>query len=715
MRARAHAAALGCALFTCGCQLIAGVTYLESTPTPATPTDDEGGTVDAAGMPGLGETGADVAHSDATSDAGGDSGHPEPGSDATVDDADGAPDAPSDAPLGDASDAELDVPLPDDAGEYLPPPPATGPWSPADVGMTGGSVNALAASPTDGNVVYACLPAGLYKTIDEGAHWTAMTMAPLPAYCNLVRFAPSSGEIVYVVARTFTSDASVSRTTDGGKTWSIADVADDITEIEVDPINPDVVYIAASSGLRRSHDGGETFDETLTNAPEGITNFVLRNSQELYAAAAMGLYRSTDAGQSFTMIPALCDGMPDGQFAVEADGSNVFYGCAWGHDDAGIRVTSDGIHWSQTLSAQVLPVAAPGVPGLVFGFANISNDIYRSTNHGQSWIGPENPSADFFNPILDRKGNVFTGFEEDLTFSSDDGNTFIDRSTGVHGRQIDSVYVDPSNSSTLYALSNSMPIHKSTDAGKTWKVAGASAPWSSTLAFDATQPNTLYTAYNLFYKSTDGGANWTSLGTPAGLSAYSTATDKAHPGTIYVADTVGKLAKSINSGVTFNVLPPSVDPGAASIMTVHPVDGTLYIKSGSNYRSIDGGQTLTKLPSGAMIGIAISDVKVVYVAGFDGIYRSADHGATFVRTSTTVASAIAVDPTNADHVFIYANTFLESTDGAQTFIPHGQSLPTVAPEFFIGGTSMALDPKTPTTVYLAPGSNGLWKSTTAGH
>ncbi|MDQ3012762.1 MAG: glycosyl hydrolase, partial [Acidobacteriota bacterium] len=113
---------------------------------------------------------------------------------------------------------------------------------------------------------------------------------------------------------------------------------------------------------------------------------------------------------------------------------------------------------------------------------------------------------------------------------------------------------------------------------------------------------------------------------------------------------------------------------------------------GAIHKSTDGGATWTKLrgglPAGEIgrVGLAISPVdnNVVYAtveaAGTgSGIFRSQDKGATWERTSPTVAlpmyyGQIIADPKNVDRVYIPNVVFQVSDDGGRTQRPLGERL-----------------------------------------
>src|SRR5260370_3535576 len=118
---------------------------------------------------------------------------------------------------------------------------------------------------------------GLYKSSDEGITWTQITGHGLPVADwgrSGVAVAPGTrGQRVYLIVEAKEKDGGLYRSDDGGASWKRATEDRRITgfwymsEIFVDPKNPDVVYVP-SQNMYRSTDGGHTFI-AIKGAPGG--------------------------------------------------------------------------------------------------------------------------------------------------------------------------------------------------------------------------------------------------------------------------------------------------------------------------------------------------------------------------------------------------------------------------------------------------------------
>ena len=270
-----------------------------------------------------------------------------------------------------------------------------------------------------------------------------------------------------------------------------------------------------------------------------------------------------------------------------------------------------------------------------------------------------------------------------------------------HGR-VNTVTVDPNNSSTIYIGAPAGGIWKSTDNGLNWTVLndqlgviGVSSiaidPSNSDIIYIATGDDDAGDTYSIgIMKSTDGGANWNTTGlTLSGNSrVYNLVLDPSNSQIVYAATNSG-LYKSTNSGTSFSVILAQ----ATRDFAFKPGDSqTIYtVTSSSFYRSTNGGTSFTQISSGLpgtdvsriVIGVTPANSAYIYLSiaannnGFKGLYRSTNSGTSFsLRNNTTdiyettqawYDLAIAVDPANAEIVYNGVLNLWKSTNGGTSF------------------------------------------------
>ena len=229
-------------------------------------------------------------------------------------------------------------------------------------------------------------------------------------------------------------------------------------------------------------------------------------------------------------------------------------------------------------------------------------------------------------------------------------------------------------------------MYRSNDGGKTWAPVGLrDAGQIAKVRVHPADPQTVYAAAQGLpwtsgpergvYRSTDGGGTWKKvLYVDEKLGASAVAMNPANPKELYAALWFGQRK------------PWTIISGSEA-------------KSGAGvYKTIDGGDTWTKLSAGLPAGligkidldVSPSNPKRVYALieapGEErALYRSDDSGTTWARQSNDQGllrrpfyyTNVHAHPTDPDTVFVSNEGFFKSTDGGRTFktlsTPHGDN------------------------------------------
>lgn len=224
------------------------------------------------------------------------------------------------------------------------------------------------------------------------------------------------------------------------------------------------------------------------------------------------------------------------------------------------------------------------------------------------------------------------------------------------------------------------------------------------------------------WRSTDGGATWQFRGLPESGAIGELIVHPTNPDVAWVAALGHPFGKNADRGVFRTtdggaswkrVLTLDDSTGVAS-MAINPTNPReLYAgawraerkpwtmisggPAGGVYKSVDGGDTWTKLggglPTGIVgkVGLAISAANpdrvfaLVEHATQGGLYRTDDRGGMWTRVSDDARvrarpfyySHVVADPSNANAVWVLNTPLLRSTDGGRTFeqlpVPHGDT------------------------------------------
>jgi photosystem II stability/assembly factor-like uncharacterized protein len=287
-------------------------------------------------------------------------------------------------------------------------------------------------------------------------------------------------------------NGGVWKTTDAGATWqSVWDSqpTGSIGSIAVAESDPNVVYVASGEGLQR---------------PD--------------LATGDGVYKSTDAGKTWIHLPGLRDGQQIGQVAIDPKDANKVFVAVTGHpygpnEERGLYRTVDG--------------------GSTFKRVLYVND---RTGASEVQIDPQHPNV-IYAGMWQRQdapweNGSWIGAEGGFYRSIDGGDTWT-KLTG-HGLPDDilqvQVAIAPSDSKRIYAeigtVRGPVLLFRTDDGGENWvhapvddirpeaRIGGGDVPVPKV---DPKDPNTVYVATVVTWKSTDAGKTWTGLrGAPGG-------------------------------------------------------------------------------------------------------------------------------------------------------------------------------------------------------
>jgi photosystem II stability/assembly factor-like uncharacterized protein len=312
------------------------------------------------------------------------------------------------------------------------------------------------------------------------------------------------------------------------------------------------------------------------------------------------------------------------------------------------------------------------------GTAGIGVGVFKSTDGGVTWrlytdgLPGGTTNAVAFDPT--DPDVVYAGYhsQDPQTYKSTDGGRhWTAYCMGVPGPMLFSdLVVDPTHPSTLYA-SNLGPggVLKSTNAGRKWRVSNAGLPggfvWD--LALDPLDSRHLVTADEGVYESTDGAATWHRIGL-ANLFTFSVAFDPTDPTTIWAGtggDQFGSggLYKTTDGGANWRRVLQlrSVDQDIADIEVDPSNPSTVYVGvssfPGAILKSVDGGRTWLRVGSHILttpvhdLAVVPAEPSTIWTGTGDGAYVSFDAGLTWTPWSDGLRSedvdAIVVDRTGS--------------------------------------------------------------------
>jgi uncharacterized protein (TIGR03437 family) len=252
-------------------------------------------------------------------------------------------------------------------------------------------ITAMAASQ-DGRTLLAAAAAGIYRSVDAGATWSA---TPAGIYGSAVALAvdPTNPSNAYAVVN-YNGLTYFDHSSDGGLNWQASGAqgpmqTTSLSRIFIDSQNPASIYAYFSNGLYHSANSGGSWQQVFISAPYGQatpTAFAIAPSrpQTLYAITNLGPpQKSVDGGATWQTIANMSTSNLN-TFAVDPNNPDIL----WFTDSTGIKRSADG-------GASVQTVASIGNgtwQSLAIDPANSSHifaagwlGLYASLDNGATW------------------------------------------------------------------------------------------------------------------------------------------------------------------------------------------------------------------------------------------------------------------------------------------------------------------------------------------
>jgi len=529
---------------------------------------------------------------------------------------------------------------------------------------------------------------GVYKTLDGGKSWKNVGLRDSRAIGKVI-INPTNPDIAFVAALGHpygpNAERGIFRTTDGGKTWEKVLYKDENTggiDVAFDPHNPNILFAALwqarrtswsmesggpGSGIYRSADGGATWkhleEHGLPKGPYGkIGLAVAANSERVYALIEAhnpdgGLYRSDDGGESWQLVNPSHSlwQRPWYYMHVIADprDENVLYIMnvdAYKSTDGGrlfnkVKVPHGDNHglWIDPMNTRRM-------------IASNDGGVTVTLDGGKNWTPQDNqPTAQFYHVITDNATpyRVYGPQQDSGTVAiasrSDDGSISRNDWYDVGGGEAGYIAPYPPDPNIVYAADyqgnitrydrHTGQVKAITEQPELSDAHGAANlehrfQWTAPVMLSPHDPETLYHAGEVLFKTNDGGVRWQAIspdltrndktkqkvsggditlddsGTEYYDTIFALAESPLKKGLLWVGTDDGLIQLTQDEGKTWTNVTPKDIPEWSRVSQIDPSPfeaGTAYVAVDRHqfddlkpyiYKTSDYGKTWTKLGNG---------------------------------------------------------------------------------------------------------------------
>lgn len=578
---------------------------------------------------------------------------------------------------------------------------------------------------------------GVYKSVDAGRSWKNMGLKDSEHISKIIVH-PDNSDVIYVAAYgplwSDGGDRGIYRSMDGGETWENLHNVSEKTgaaDLIMDPTNPDILYAAyhqrrrhvftyigggPESGVYKSTDGGETWQEAMSGLPQGKMGRVglavsPADANVVYAIIeaegdAGGFFRSTNKAGTWSKQSGY---KTSGNYYQEImcdpyDVNKVFSMATWLHhtEDGGQSFVPTG-EANKHVDNHCIWIDPNDTDHWIVG---CDGGLYETYDHAHTWEFKANlPITQFYKVSIDYDEpfyNVFGGTQDN---NSQAGPARTLNNAGILnsdwyitvGGDGYETQVDPTDPNIIYAQwqygglirfdkqsgerIGIKPQPRKGEAAFRWN-------WDSPLLISPHDHKTLFFCANKVFKTTDRGNSWKAISPD--LTRQIDRNQLEVMGEVQSPDVVMKNKSTTIYG---NIVAFDQSPVNPNLLYAGTDDGLIQVSEdgGDNWRKIESFPGVPSLTYVNMVWASQHDENVVYAA-FNNhkrgdfkpyLLKSSDKGKTWSALQNNLPERGTVYAVAEDHVepsLLFAGTefgCFTSVDGGANWVQLSAGLPTI--------------------------------------
>lgn len=306
----------------------------------------------------------------------------------------------------------------------------------------------------DGSTIYAgTIANGVYKSTDNGDTWTQMVIGLRARDMNSFLI---DGSTLYG------NGNGVFATTDQGDTWinKRGNMRDSASMPTLLYANGSTMFVREATNpdrVSRTTDGGTTWTFADNGIPGLYSASQIISTGGALLIASSRVYRSTDNGDTWTQVDTALSGFIGFSGLIETGGTLYAYGLGIG------KSTDGGLTWVKADSGIAAFFGVGGFASIgstLFAGGGFPNAVYKSSNGGAYWTtGTPIPSSGGTSQLL--------ALDNDLFACSPNNGIFISKNLGTSWTKISTGLP---NSNYLYSLAIlNGTMYAGTSGNAVWK------------------------------------------------------------------------------------------------------------------------------------------------------------------------------------------------------------------------------------------------------
>jgi photosystem II stability/assembly factor-like uncharacterized protein len=441
--------------------------------------------------------------------------------------------------------------------------------------LSGFQVNSIAVN---GNVVLAATDGGVFRSEDSGDTWAPSNEGLGTSVATRIRIDPYSPGVVWAVTPNFVGNG-LFRSMDGGRHWAAVTGLPTALVYDFVSSSPSSKYVALGT-VYKSADGGASWVQAGDPKASGygLTGLAVAlavdptQGETLYAAMEFdvggGVAKSSNGGTSWVKLEANSHGLSVRHITVDPKTPSLIYACT----EEGLYKSVDAAEtWTPIGGSLPVPVFDLRIDtdalGTIYVLAGATGGIFRSEDQSASWasIGNGLPlgqpvSAIVVDQVVPR--TLYVGVSNSGVYRSGDGGNHWDAE--LTSSSVVSLAIDPNEHQRVYAATGAGEIYGSSNGGASWSRLYTFQSYQSIQLLVVDTSSTVFASWEYsgvaipeatpiggIVRSTDDGASWASAnrGLP-GTAIGSLALDGE--GRIYCTPLYGQLFRSLDHGSSWS-------------------------------------------------------------------------------------------------------------------------------------------------------------------